>query len=120
MTGTASQIEWAAQIRPRVDAEFDRVANAFRSAATCQSQLDRAVTMAVIAILEEKRSEVMANDQAGYYIRGWQELTDQVRRMIAADRRYQTIRSNRELRTARSTAQKEQLWERANNRCNSH
>src|SRR6516162_8758435 len=28
MTGTASQIEWAEQIKPRVDAEFDRVAKA--------------------------------------------------------------------------------------------
>jgi hypothetical protein len=26
MTGTASQIEWAEQIKPRVNAEFDRVA----------------------------------------------------------------------------------------------
>jgi hypothetical protein len=30
MTGTASQIEWAEQIRPRVEAEFHRVAGALR------------------------------------------------------------------------------------------
>ncbi len=28
MTGTASQIEWAELIRPRVNAEFDRVSTA--------------------------------------------------------------------------------------------
>jgi hypothetical protein len=101
MIGTASQIEWAGQIRPRVDAEFDRVANAFRSTATHQRQPDRDDTLAIVAILEEKRVEVMAIDQAGYFIREWQELTDQVRRIIAADGRYQAIKSNRELRPGR-------------------
>jgi hypothetical protein len=98
MTGTAGQIEWAEQIRPRVDNEFQRVASAFRSAALRQSAPDRVDTLAVIAIVEEKRVEVMANDRAGYFIRNWQELTDQVRRLIAADSRYQAIRSNREMR----------------------
>jgi hypothetical protein len=101
MTGTASQIEWAEQIRPRVGDEFDRVARAFRMAASHQTEPDRAATLAVIAILEEKRAEVMANDRAGYFIRNWQELTDQVRSMIAADGRYQTIRANREIRAKR-------------------
>ena len=98
MTGTASQIEWAEQIRPRVDAEFQRVAGAFRVAASHQGEREQLDTMAVIAILEEKRAEVMANDRAGYFIRDWQELTDQVRQMIAADSRYQAIRANREMR----------------------
>jgi hypothetical protein len=53
----------------------------------------------VIAILEEKRAETMANNQAGYFIRNWQELTDQVRQLIAADVRYQAIRANRKSRT---------------------
>jgi hypothetical protein len=100
MTGTASQIEWAEQIRPRVDAEFQRVATAFRAAAASQQEQARADTLAVIAILEEKRVEVMANDRAGYFIREWQELTDQVRQLIAADSRFQTIRVNRKTRAA--------------------
>jgi len=100
LTGTASQIEWAEQIRPRVDLEFQRVATAFQTAAARQAEPDRAETLAVIAILEEKRSEVMANQRAGYFIRDWQELTDQVRQMIAADGRYQTIRANRRARAA--------------------
>jgi hypothetical protein len=98
MTGTASQIQWAEQIRPRVDAEFERVASAFRGAASDQTKQKRAETLAVLGILEEKRREVMANDRAGYYIRDWQELTDQVRQMIAADPRYKIIKASRDTR----------------------
>jgi len=42
----------------------------------------------------------MANDHAGYFIRNWQELTDQVRQMIAADARFDAIRANRKSRVA--------------------
>ena len=93
MTGTPSQIEWAEQIKPRVSAEFDRVARAFARAASKQAEGDRARTQAVIAILEEKRAEVMANDRAGYFIRDWQELKDQVRLLIAQDPRYRAIKA---------------------------
>ena len=34
----------------------------------------------------------MANPSAGYFIKDWQELTDQVRQMIFKDPRYQTIK----------------------------
>jgi hypothetical protein len=98
MKGTPSQIEWAEQIRPRVDAEFDRVAKAFQAVADRQSGDDRTNTWAIVAILEEKRAEVMANDQAGYFIRDWQELKDQVRQMIAQDSRYQAIQASRKAR----------------------
>jgi hypothetical protein len=105
MTGTTSQIEWAGQIRPRVDAEFRRVENAFRLTAAGQGPQDRADTLAVIGILEEKRRETMAHDRAGYFIREWQELTDQVRRMIASDTRCQAIRAGREARRAADRVQ---------------
>lgn len=95
MTGSLSQIEWAEQIKPLVRAEFDRVAKAIRSAASSQAEQDRMDTSAILAILEEKRDEVMANDRAGYFIREWRELTDQVRQMIAHDPRYQAIRASR-------------------------
>jgi len=93
MSGTPSQIEWAEQIKPRVGAEFDRVATALADVARHQRPRARADTNAVIAILHEKRAEVMANDFAGYFIREWQELTDQVRQMIRRDPRYQAIRA---------------------------
>ena len=95
MTGTQSQIEWAEQIKPRVGAEFDRVAQALADVARHQRESARADTRAVIEILREKRAEVMANDHAGYFIRDWQELTDQVRRMIGKDARFQAIRDRK-------------------------
>jgi hypothetical protein len=98
MTGTPSQIEWAEQIKPRVNEEFDRVARAFEEAAGRQSELDRIDTDAILVILQRRRAEVMANDQAGYFIKEWQELRDQVRQMIAADPDYQAIKARREAR----------------------
>jgi hypothetical protein len=95
MTGTQSQIEWAEQIKPRVDAEFDRVARALTEAAGDKSEQVRADTQVAIDIIEEKRAEVMANDHAGYFIRDWQELTDQVRQMIGKDARFQAIRARK-------------------------
>jgi predicted ABC-class ATPase len=100
MTGTPSQIEWAEQIKPRVNAEFDRVAKAFAAVAGNQGEQARADTEAVIAILEEKRAEVMARNHAGYFIRDWQELNDQVRRLIGQDSRYQAIKARRAVTNA--------------------
>jgi hypothetical protein len=81
-----------------VSEEFDRVAKALESAMSRQSELKREETLATIAILEDKRAEVLAQDHAGYFIREWQELRDQVRQLIIQDSRYQTIRANRAAR----------------------
>ena len=90
MTGTANQIEWAVQIKTRVAAEFDRVAQALEAA-----QADRGV----LEILEDKRAEVMARDEAGYFIVEWQELRDQVRLLIGRDPRFQAIKAHKTLKT---------------------
>jgi uncharacterized protein (UPF0216 family) len=95
MTGTPSQIEWAERIKQRVNAEFDRVAKALTTAASNRGEQVRTDTKAVIAMLEEKRAEVMARDQAGYFIRDWQELRDQVQQMIRQDARYQAIKARK-------------------------
>ena len=95
MSGTASQVEWAERIKHQVNAEFDRVAAAFRSIAGKQGDDKRADAEAAIAILEDKRAEVMSREEAGYFIHGWQEITDQVRQMIFHDARYRAIESNR-------------------------
>jgi hypothetical protein len=95
MTGTPSQIEWAELIKPRVNAEFDRVSRAFQTTASRQAGQEHIDTWAIIAILEEKRETVMAESSAGYFIRDWQELKDQVRQMLAADARYQAIQTAR-------------------------
>ena len=98
MGGTASQVEWAQRIKRRVNDEFDHVAASFRSIADRQNERQRADTEAIIAILEDKRAEVMKRVQAGYFIHDWQEIGDQVRQMILQDPRYQTIKSNRPAR----------------------
>jgi hypothetical protein len=95
MTGTPSQLEWADRIRPRVDAEFSRVANAFHDVASRQSEHDRIDTLAVIGILEEKRIEELAHREAGYFIKHWVELSDQVRQTIFRDPRYKAIQAKR-------------------------
>lgn len=95
LSGTVNQVEWAQRIRLEVDAEFDRVAAAFRVVAAKQSDGKRADTEATIAILEDKRLEVMSRAQAGYFIHDWQEISDQVRQLIFRDARYQTIKNNR-------------------------
>jgi transposase len=95
MTGTTSQIEFAEPIKSSANDEFDRVAKAFHAIARKQAGQDRIDTLAIIQILEEKRKEVTAIDQAGYFIRTWRELNDQVRRMIGQDERYRAIKANR-------------------------
>ena len=93
LTGTVNQIEWAERIRTQVNVEFDRLAGVLEAAALNQSEPARSDTRAVIAILEDKRAEIMANQMAGYFIHDWQELRDQVRQMILNDVKYKVIRS---------------------------
>ena len=110
MSGTANQVEWAERIRRQVNDEFDRVAAAFQSIADKQNDDRRADTEAIIAILEDKRAEVVSREQAGYFIHDWQEIGDQVRQMIFHDPRYQAIRSDRfgECASALCVADREQ------------
>ena len=92
MTGSVDQIEWAERIRAQVNGEFDRVAKALQAAALKQSDQDRLNTYEIMLILEEKRGEVLSNGRAGYFIHDWQELRDQVRKMIMNDARYKAIK----------------------------
>src|SRR5262245_39838744 len=85
MIGTINQIAWAVQIKAQVDAEFDRVRNVLESVATKHSPNDGTDLQAIIQILEDKRAEVMGNEQAGYFIQDWQELRDQVRQLFVGD-----------------------------------
>ncbi len=95
LTGTPNQVEWAERIRPTVVAEFDRVAKVFRAQLAIQTGEKQAETRTIIAILEQKRIETMSIPIAGYFIREWRELNDQVRQMIAKDPRYQFIKDQR-------------------------
>jgi uncharacterized protein YaiL (DUF2058 family) len=100
--GSASQIDWAESIRERVNDEFNRVATSFRSVAHRQDGSRRSDTEAIIAILEDKRVEVLNRDQAGYFIHDWQEISDQVRQMIAQDSRYQAIQAQKAIKDIQS------------------
>jgi len=93
MIGTVNQIAWAVQIRAQVDAEFDRVRRVLESVATRQRADDGTHLLAIIRILEDKRAEVLGNEQAGYFIHDWQELRDQVRKLIIGDPRYTAIKA---------------------------
>jgi hypothetical protein len=93
LTGSANQIELAGQLRARVGAEFDRVANALETTARKQNEPNQVATRAMIAILAEQRAQVMANDRAGYFIHEWQDLDGRVRQMLASDSRYQSIKA---------------------------
>ena len=95
LTGTINQVDWAEQIKTQVHAEFDRVAKALELAASKRAGQDRADIQLMIAILEDKRAEVMANDRAGYFIHDWQELRGQVRELITKDPRYGMIKASK-------------------------
>ena len=98
LLGSTSQIEWAVAIRTRVNDEFDRVAKSFRSIAQRQDARKRSDTEAILAILEDKRTEVLSRERAGYFIHDWQEISDQVRQMIGQDSRYQAIKAEKTAR----------------------
>lgn len=93
--GTASQIEWAEVIRERVDEEFDRIAASFQMIGNKQPDQKRSETEAIIAIIEEKRCEVLAIQNAGTFIRDWREAGDRVRKMILDDPRYKALKAAR-------------------------
>jgi hypothetical protein len=93
-SGTPNQVEWAERIKRHVLADFDRVARSFRTIAERQAPEKRANTEAIIAILEDKRAAIMREEQAGYFVREWQEIGDQVRQLILHDPRYQSLKSS--------------------------
>jgi cell division FtsZ-interacting protein ZapD len=98
MIGTVNQIAWAVQIKSQVDAEFDRVRKVLEHAMKKQPPGDIADIESIIRILEEKRAEVMGNERAGYFIHTWQELRNQVSRMIVEDPKYQAIKASQAAR----------------------
>jgi hypothetical protein len=93
LRGSPAQVEWAERIKLQVNEEFDRVVRSFKAVATTQSEARRADTEAILAILEDKRADVMGQEDAGYFIHHWQDMGDQVRQMILRDSEYKEIRA---------------------------
>jgi 5-carboxymethyl-2-hydroxymuconate isomerase len=81
-----------------VNDQFDRLAASFRLAADREINDKRAETEVIIAVLEDKRAQVMSRQEAGYFILNWQEIDDRVRMMIVHDFRYRAIRCSRDTR----------------------
>ena len=46
-----------------------------------------------ISYLEDKRRGVMSRTEAGYFIRDWQDISNQVRQMVSNDARYQQLQA---------------------------
>jgi hypothetical protein len=95
LTGTETQVEWAERIREGVRQEFDRVEKSFRSVAERQDEGSRLRTEAILVILRDKRDDAMSRSDAGYFIREWQDISDQVRQAIGNDPRFQALRAKR-------------------------
>ena len=93
MIGTPNQIAWAIQIKSQVEAEFDRVRQVLEHAAARRSPENVTDIQAIIRILEDKRAEVMEDEQAGYFIHDWQDPKDLVSRLVIRDPRYEEIRA---------------------------
>jgi hypothetical protein len=70
----------------------------FQAQVSIQTGQKEAETRTIMAILEQKRTETMSIPVAGYFIREWRELHDQVRQLIAKDPRYLAIRDQRAIR----------------------
>ena len=98
MIGTPNQIAWAIQIRSQVEEEFDRVRGVLEYAAK-RSPENVTDIQAIIQILEDKRVEVLENDQAGYFIHDWQHPGNLVARLIIRDPRYEAIKANQAARS---------------------
>jgi hypothetical protein len=93
MNGTLTQIAWAIQIKSQLEAEFDRVREVLEHAAARGAPENVTDIQAIIRILEEKRAEVMENEQAGYFIHDWQDPKDSVSRLVIGDPRYEEIKA---------------------------
>jgi hypothetical protein len=104
LKGSPAQVEWAERIQRTVGEEFDRVAESFRSIALKQGAERRADTETIIAVVAEKREEIMNIESAGYFIRNWQELGHQVRDLIVKDSRYEAIARERATRRRQGLA----------------
>lgn len=95
MNAAPNHPERTADLKARVNAEFDRVAQSFHAAAQHQSGRERQDTAALLEILEEHRAAVLANTDLGYFLDNWSNPHEQVRRLLATDPRVVALRAAR-------------------------
>jgi hypothetical protein len=104
LEGTAGQVAWAHEIRHRVNAEFDRVRASIEAGSNKFRALDRNETANLLALLEEHRATVLADDRAEYFIAQWQNPPDRLMRVLNGDERWKTINDARAARRPRAEA----------------
>jgi hypothetical protein len=104
LEGTAGQISWAAEIRDRVNAEFDRVRASIEEGSNKFRALDRNETATLLALIEEHRAQVLSAGQAEYFIAQWQNPADRLMRVLNGDVRWKTINDARAARRPRGEA----------------
>lgn len=104
LTGLASQISWATQIRSQVNVSFDRLANAVESGINRYKGLESSETASLLAIVEEHRAQVLGVADAQYFLDHWQDPADRVQRLIHGDERWKSIVEARSLRHPRQDA----------------
>ncbi len=74
---TEDRLEWAVRIQDQRNEEFDRVVGAFRVVVHQKETGPRNRIGTIITVLEQERSEGMCNEEAGFFIRGWQDIGEQ-------------------------------------------
>ena len=104
LTGPASQVTWATQIRNQVSLSFDRIVTSAEAGTNRYKGLDPAETSAVLAIVEEHRAKVLGVQEAQYFLDNWQDPVDRVQRLIHSDERWKAIVESRAARNPRQDA----------------
>ena len=104
LTGLASQISWANQIRSQVNASFDRVLSSIQAGINRYKSLEADETATLLDLVEEHRVKVLGVADAQYFLDHWQDPVDRVQRLIHADDRWKLIVEARAARNPRPEA----------------
>lgn len=104
LRGATDQVAWANQIRSQVAIEFDQLRVAIEAGSNKYRALDRSETSTLLAILEEHRANVLAADQAEFFITRWQSAHDGVQHLVLGDERSKTVLDARTARKVRTEA----------------
>ena len=104
LTGPATQLLWADQIRQQVEISFDRLTSAILAGTSRYKSLEPAEVTSLLSVVSEHRNRILSVTEASYFLDHWQEPVDRVQRLIHADLRWQTIVESRAARHPRADA----------------
>jgi hypothetical protein len=104
LTGLASQVTWANQIRTQINLSFDRLVTSVETGVNRYKGLEPGEISAVLAMVEEHRTKVLGVQDAQYFLDNWQDPVDRVQRLIHGDERWKNIVESRAVRNPRHDA----------------